>query len=477
MFTFSNIEAYHALLLNSSITCSQVVEYYIEKIRAEADLNAFIEIFEDALIRADALDQVFKKTGKLQGRLHGVIAGIKDVISYEGHRMQAGSKMLDGFRPLFNATAVERILAEGAIIIGRQNCDEFAMGSSNENSVYGPAKNGKDKSRVTGGSSGGSAVAIQAGLCMFSLGSDTGGSVRQPAGFCGCFGVKPTYGRVSRHGLVAYASSFDQIGVLTTSPDDAALVLDVIGTPDSYDSTCLQHAAKPLFPLPEPDKKWRIAYFPEALEYASLDKFIRKAIEQTLKELSLAGHQVLPVTFDLMEYIVPTYYILTTAEATSNLNRYDGVRYGYSTKNSPESPQQFYIQNRTEGFGKEVKRRIMLGNFVLSEGYFDAYFTKAQQVRRLLKQKTEEIFSSFDLLLSPVSPSVAFKLGEKSLNPVDMYVADIYTVFANLTGIPAVSIPLYECENGMPFGLQAMAKAENEVFLLQLSKMLMSKLA
>lgn len=471
MFPYKNVETYQADLLADKVSVTAAVAWYNAKIKASVHLNAFLEIFEDAREHAIFLDKHLKETGRLYGKLHGVVIGIKDVISYKGHRLTAGSKMLTGYTPVFNSTVIDKLLAEGAVIIGRQNCDEFAMGSSNENSYYGPVKNAADDRRVSGGSSGGSAVAVQAGLCMVSLGSDTGGSVRQPADFCGCIGLKPTYGRISRHGLIAYASSFDQIGIIASNVDDAALVLETISGQDVFDSTCIQNDISDIYPVPEKeDQRFRIAYFPETLSHPSLDPYIRESITNTIDELRAKGHTVSPVQFPLLEYVVPAYYTLTTAEASSNLSRYDGIRYGFHTSAVETDLNSFYINNRTNGFGKEVKRRIMLGTFVLSEGFYDAYFTKAQQVRRLLKQQTADIFSNFDLIISPVSPGTAFGFNAKYTNPVEMYIADIYTVFANLTGIPAISIPLYKHENGMPFGMQAMSNTENELLLLQFAK-------
>jgi aspartyl-tRNA(Asn)/glutamyl-tRNA(Gln) amidotransferase subunit A len=353
------------------------------------------------------------------------------------------------------------------------------MGSSNENSSWGPVKNGIDESRVPGGSSGGSAVAVQTKQCMVSLGTDTGGSVRQPADFCGIYGLKPSYGRISRYGLIAYASSFDQIGVFTNNITDSALLLQTISGNDGLDSTAS--------PLPVPDycteltKKenttYKFAYFKEAVEHPSLDPQIKKEILNSFELLKQAGHSVTAVDFPLIEYIVPTYYILTTAEASSNLGRFDGVRYGHQTKEAFTDLAEFYSKNRSEGFGKEVKKRIMLGSFVLSAGYYDAYFTKAQQVRKKLVEQTGLIFNEFDAILSPTAPSTAFKFGEKSNDPIEMYLGDIYTVFANLVGIPGISIPLFWHENGMPFGLQAMTNQFQELSLLKVSRSIVQQIS
>jgi aspartyl-tRNA(Asn)/glutamyl-tRNA(Gln) amidotransferase subunit A len=386
--------------------------------------------------------------------------------------------MLQGFRSLYHATAVQRLLDEGAIVIGSCNCDEFAMGSSNEHSVYGPVRNAANPLRVPGGSSGGSAVAVQAGLCMLSLGSDTGGSVRQPAGFCGVIGVKPGYGSVSRHGLVAYASSFDQIGVMGTVMDDIALALQVISGPDAFDSTLRQHPPEPLVEQgpnpgllkPNPGRPFRFAYIREAVNHPSLDPEIGNAMQDCFSKLKKAGHQVEAVSLPLLDLAVPAYYVLTTAEASTNLSRYDGVRYGYRSNRSASSTEALYAHSRSEGFGGEVKRRILLGTFVLGAGYQEAYFTRAQQIRRMISDSIRELFNRCDALLLPTSPTTAFLIGEKPDNPTTRYLADIYTVPANLAGIPALSLPLFHHSDGMPFGLQVMTKAKDELTLLQAGK-------
>jgi aspartyl-tRNA(Asn)/glutamyl-tRNA(Gln) amidotransferase subunit A len=474
LFSYTSIQQYKSQLKAGEITCVQAVQHYLHNIEQQKHLNAFVEVYaEEALKRAAELDSL--PTDAARGKLHGVVIGIKDVICYKDHHVTAASNILKDFTSIYSSTAVQRLLNEGAIIIGRQNCDEFGMGSTNENSAYGPALNPVQNEVVPGGSSGGSAASIKAGLCMASLGTDTGGSVRLPADFCGIVGVKPTYGRVSRHGLIAYASSFDQIGVLANNVEDAALVLEVIAGKDEFDSTVSVKEVGPFSTVSaESDRKYRIAYFPEWLEHSSVDPEISAQLQGLLSSLKEKGHQVEPVHFKLTEYIVPTYYILTTAEASSNLSRFDGVRYGYQEKKSSISElTDFYKQNRSKGFGKEVKRRIMLGTFVLSAGYYDAYFTKAQQVRRLLQQQTEEIFRDFDIILAPTSPTTAYKSGEKIKDPLAMYMGDIFTVFANLAGIPAVSLPLFNHSNTLPYGVQAMANRFDEVSLLRFSHQLM----
>jgi aspartyl-tRNA(Asn)/glutamyl-tRNA(Gln) amidotransferase subunit A len=471
LFAYSSIEEYHTQLKEGSTTCLEAVEYYLSRIEASKNLNAFIHVYaEEARQRAKALDQ--QSPG---GKLHGVVIGLKDVIAYKDHPLSAASSILNNFISIFSATVVERLLAEGAIIIGSLNCDEFAMGSSNENSIYGNVHNAIDHSRVPGGSSGGSAVAVQAGLCMLSLGSDTGGSVRQPADFCGIIGFKPTYGRISRYGLVAYASSFDQIGIFGNNIPDIARVLEVIAGKDDYDSTVSSRQVEHFSDDISSFSPFRFAYFEEALNHESLDPEIKNAILQKIALLKAEGHEVSPVSFKLLDYIVPAYYVLTTAEASSNLSRYDGVKYGYRTAGKDLSLADFYELTRSEGFGKEVKRRIMLGTFVLSAGYYDAYFTRAQQVRQLVRSQLDEIFKNYHFLIMPTSPSTAWHFGEKSQDPIAMYLADIYTVMANLTGNPAISLPLFRHSNKMPFGLQLLSGRFQELPLLKMSHQLMNK--
>ncbi|MBS1510778.1 MAG: Asp-tRNA(Asn)/Glu-tRNA(Gln) amidotransferase subunit GatA [Bacteroidetes bacterium] len=478
MYVFSGIKDYQHQLVHQQLSCVDAVNYYLNTIQSHQHLNAFVEVYaEEALQKARELDNK-RASGAAIKKLHGVVIAIKDVICYKDHTVTAASKILEGFTSLYSSTAVQRLLDEDAIIIGNCNCDEFAMGSTNENSVYGNVLNAADNNKVPGGSSGGSAVAVQAGMCMVSLGSDTGGSVRQPADFCGIVGLKPTYGRISRYGLLAYASSFDQVGIFSNIVEDAALVLGIISGTDHYDSTSLQENQLPLYWVDglqdnQPNKKYSLAYLKEALYHPSLDTEIRDHILQLIETLRADGHTVNEIEFDLLEYVVPAYYVLTTAEASSNLSRYDGVRYGYRTPSAINNLNDFYKHTRSEGFGKEVQRRILLGTFVLSAGYYDAYFSKAQKVRRLLVDKTKAIFNDHDALILPTSPTTAFAFGEKTDDPVAMYLADIYTVFANLTGLPGISIPLFRHSNNMPFGLQIMTKKSDELSLLQLSHFLM----
>ncbi|HSY76241.1 MAG TPA: Asp-tRNA(Asn)/Glu-tRNA(Gln) amidotransferase subunit GatA [Bacteroidia bacterium] len=471
---YRSLQAIKNDLASGKITCQSLVSSYVEKIEKEKHLNAFLEVWGDeALAQAKLIDEKIKQ-GKA-GKLAGMVIGIKDNLCYKGHKVSASSKILEGFESLYNATVVERLIAEDAIIIGRCNCDEFAMGSSNEKSAYGKVLNPHDNKRVPGGSSGGSTAAVAAGLCLAALGSDTGGSIRQPASFCGVVGMKPTYGRVSRYGLLAYASSFDQVGPLTNNIEDAALILEVMSGTDEYDSTL---SDKPV-PKYSSDykkvdtKKLRIAYLKDCVEHTGLDPEIRAHLEKVIADLKKQGHVVEPASFPLTDYAVPTYYVLTTAEASSNLSRYSGINYGYRSSKATDL-ESTYKKSRTEGFGKEVKRRIMLGTFVLSSGYFDAYYSKGQKVRRLFSQQTEAILKNYDLILLPTTPGTAFTFGQNDQDPVKMYLEDIFTVQANITGLPAISLPLGKHSNGMPFGVQLMGKRHDELSLLAFSEYLMN---
>lgn len=457
--------------LNSNkLTCVELVQAHLDIIEKKKYLNAFLTIYSDeALNRAFAIDQKIRNGSA--GRLAGLVVGLKDLLCYQDHPLQGGSKILDGFISQYNATAVQRLLEEDAIIIGRQNCDEFGMGSSNENSAFGPVLNDLDNSRVAGGSSGGSAVAVQAGMCQVSLGTDTGGSVRQPAAFCGLVGLKPTYSRISRFGLAAYASSFDCVGIFSKHIDDVALVLEVIAGVDEFDST-ISHKEVPLYSKEigaGHGHKFKIAYMRDTIENTVLQPEIQKAMLEKIHRLKHDGHTVEAIDFPLNEYVLPTYYILATAEASSNLSRYDGVRYGYRSPITNDL-QSLYKKTRSEGFGKEVQRRILLGTFVLSASYYDAYYTKAQQVRRLIRNQLKSFFKEYDFILMPTTPTTAFKLGEHSDNPVEMYLADLFSVQANVAGVPAISIPCGNDNQGLPIGLQLVADDFEESKLLRFSK-------
>ncbi|NQX40363.1 aspartyl-tRNA(Asn)/glutamyl-tRNA(Gln) amidotransferase subunit A [Pedobacter steynii] len=467
MKKYSSLSEIQSLIAQKKLSLSELLDHYFKQIESHQHLNAFNEVFfYSAAAQAAAVQE--KIDQGTAGKLAGMVIGIKDNISYKDHEVTASSKMLEGFVSPYSATVVARLLAEDAIIIGRLNCDEFAMGGSNETSYYGVVKNAADTSRVAGGSSGGSAVAVQADLCLSALGTDTGGSVRQPAAFCGCIGLKPTYGRISRYGVIAYASSFDQVGTITSSVGDAAILLEVLAGADDHDSTVSQREV--------PDYKAglstggvkKIAVLKETLESEALDPEIKSAILEAIERFKSQGHTVEYVSFDLLDYLVPAYYVLTTAEASSNLSRYDGVHYGHRNTEATNL-NDLYKASRAEGFGEEVKRRILLGTFVLSAGYYDAYYQKAQQVRRLIREKMEALLVDFDVILSPVTPTPPFKIGENIEDPLVMYMADIFTVLASLTGIPAIAIPLGNNKEGLPLSLQLMAKHFKEQELLSLS--------
>lgn len=460
--TFSEVQK----ALSAGKTVEDIVRLYLSAIEEAKSLNAFLEVFETS-----ALEQAKQVDAKLRngsaGRLAGMVIGLKDNICYRGHQVSASSHILKGFESLYSATVVERLLAEDAVIIGRLNCDEFAMGSSNETSAYGPVKNNLRPTHVPGGSSGGSAVAVSAGLCTVALGSDTGGSIRQPASFTGTYGLKPTYGRVSRYGLIAYASSFDQIGPFANSLHDLALVSEIISGKDKQDSTS---SSKPLnfSEKIETAAPTKIAYLQEALENENMDPEVKQMMEQTIEELRALGHTVEPVSFPYLDYLVPTYYVLTTAEASSNLSRFDGVHYGHRSQ-AAKGVEETYVLSRTEGFGTEVKRRIMAGTFVLSHGYYDAYYTKGMKVRRVLKNHVNDLFNQYTALLMPTTPSTAFEFGSIS-DPIQMYLQDIFTVLANLTGNPAIALPKGMHSNGLPMSVQLMTNDFEEGTLLALAK-------
>ncbi len=454
------------------LTCAALVDYYLNNIEEQKDLNAFLEVFTDEVKeRALAIDEKIKNG--TAGKLAGMVIGIKDNLCYKGHKVSASSKILEGFESLYTATALERLLAEDAIFIGRLNCDEFAMGSSNFNSAYGKVLNPIDKTKTSGGSSGGASAAVAADMCLATLGSDTGGSIRQPAAFTGIVGYKPTYGTISRYGLIAFASSFDQIGPLTRSVEDAALLTEIMGGVDEYDSTMMQKEAPAFSEAKYDGKPKRIAYLKDCLEHSAIDPEIRKQTEDIIEGLRKDGHTVEAIDFPYIDYMVPIYYVLTPAEASSNLARYDGVHYGYRSPNAVDL-ESTYKKSRTEGFGEEVKRRIILGTFVLSSGYYDAYYGKAQKARRFVKDKTQEIFNDYDFILSPTTPHTAFSLDRKDADPTVMYLEDIFTAQANITGMPAISLPIGTHSNGLPIGIHLMANNFADEQLLAFSQYVMN---
>lgn len=457
-------------LSTGKTSCLDLVDHYLSNINTQSHLNAFLEVYENEVREnAQKLDQKIAR-GEA-GKLAGMVLGVKDNICYKGHGVSASSKILEGFETLFHATAVQRLIDEDALIIGRCNCDEFAMGASNENSAYGPVLNALDNTKVPGGSSGGSAVAVQADMCLAALGSDTGGSIRQPASFTGTIGMKPTYGRVSRWGLLAYASSFDQIGPITSSVEDAALIYEVMAGKDENDATSAPEEVERV--ELNTGQKYKIAYLKEPLEMQGIEPAVKENFEKVLNLLKEQGHEVEEVSFPYLDYMVPCYYVLTTAEASSNLSRYSGMLYGYRSKNATDIDTTI-IKSRSEGFGEEVKRRIMTGTFVLSADYYDAYYSKAQEVRRVIRDESVKILETFDFIMSPTTPTTAFAIGERADDPIQMYLADILTVQAPLAGLPSISIPTGANEKNMPIGTQITSRAFDEHRLLNFSNQLAS---
>ena len=463
------IEGTRSAIAKGEITAIALTELFYKKIQHDdPTIGAYLTLCrERALEKAAAIDALVEKAEQLPA-LAGVPVGIKDVIVTGGLRTTAGSKILQNYIPPYTSTAVTRLEEAGAIVLGKMNCDEFAMGSSNENSAYHPVHNPRDLSRVPGGSSGGSAAAVAAGIAVATLGSDTGGSIRQPAAFCGVVGLMPTYGRVSRYGLIAFASSLDHIGPLAKTTKDAALILRTIAGRDAMDSTSAD------IPVPdyvrELDKPIQGLKLGVAKEYfgEGLDREVRTAVEAAIHKLASLGCEVVPVSLPHTEYAIPTYYLVATAEASSNLARFDGVRYGHRAA-EVRSLSEMYERSREEGFGPEVKRRIMLGTYALSAGYYDAYYLKAQRVRTLLTRDFEDAFQKVDAIVTPTTPTPAFKLGEKTDDPLAMYLADIYTVTADLVGIPGISIPCGESSGRLPIGLQVLGKHFDESIILRLA--------
>jgi aspartyl-tRNA(Asn)/glutamyl-tRNA(Gln) amidotransferase subunit A len=451
------------------LSAAELVTAFYKKIKAEdGEIHAYLTLCEDrALEQARNIDALASR-GDTLPPLAGVPMGIKDVMVTRGIRTTAGSRILENFVPPYTCTAVERLEAAGAIVLGKLNCDEFAMGSSNENSAYGSVRNPRDKSRVPGGSSGGSAAAVAAGTAVATLGSDTGGSIRQPASFCGVVGLMPTYGRVSRYGLIAFASSLDHIGPLARTVEDAAILLSVIAGHDPMDSTSAN------VPVPDyrtelqkPVKGLRLGV-PKEYFGEGLDSEVRSAVEAAIQKLAAQGTEIVPVSLPHTGYAIPTYYVIATAEASANLARYDGVRYGYRSK-SAKTLAEMYRKTRDEAFGAEVKRRIMLGTYALSSGYYDAYYLKAQKVRTLLARDFQQAFTKVDAVITPTAPTPAFKLGEKSDDPLAMYLADVYTVTADLAGIPGISVPCGQSTGGLPIGLQVLGRHFDESTVLRIA--------
>jgi aspartyl-tRNA(Asn)/glutamyl-tRNA(Gln) amidotransferase subunit A len=461
------LAALRAEIIAGRAKAADLAASYYERIaQINPRLNIYLSLTKErALEQAARVDEAAAKGNPLSP-LAGIPVGIKDVLVVKGAPATAGSKILKGYQPPYDATAVAKLEAAGAVLLGKINCDEFAMGSSNENSAYGPVRNPVDTERVPGGSSGGSAAAVAANLAVATLGSDTGGSIRQPASFCGVVGVLPTYGRVSRYGLIAFASSLDRVGPFAANVRDAATLLGVIAGHDPKDATSSpapvpDFAAESDKPVKESGKAGLRIGVPAEYFAEGLDPEVRAAIEKGIAALEKAGCTIKPVAMPLTKYAVPTYYLIATAEASANLARFDGVRYGYRSPAS-ETLSAMYSHSRDEGFGAEVKRRILLGTYALSAGYYDAYYRKAQQVRRLLAEEYLRAFAEVDAIVTPTAPTPAFKLGEKTGDPLAMYLADIYTVTASLAGICGVTVPCGVTKAGLPVGMQVLAAHLNE---------------
>jgi aspartyl-tRNA(Asn)/glutamyl-tRNA(Gln) amidotransferase subunit A len=455
------------LILRKETTATALTEEFYKKIESEdSKIHAFLTLSKDrAFAKATEIDGMADRGEELPP-MAGVPVGIKDVFMTRGIQTTAGSRILEDFVAPYDSTAVARLESAGAIVVGKLNCDEFAMGSSNENSGYGPVHNPRDLSRVPGGSSGGSAAAVAANMAVATLGSDTGGSIRQPAAFCGVVGLMPTYGRVSRYGLIAFASSLDHVGPLTKSVKDAATVLKVIAGRDPKDSTSADMPVPNyLGEIGRPVKGMKIGvpdeYFP-----AELDGEVRAAVQKSIDDLREAGCEIKRISLPHTKYAIPTYYIVATAEASSNLARYDGVRYGLRAKDA-KTLSEMYRKTRDRGFGAEVKRRIMLGTYALSAGYYDAYYLQAQKVRTLLARDFQNAFAEVDAIITPTTPTAAFKLGEKADDPVSMYLADIFTVTADLVGIPGLAVPCGTTKSGLPIGVQVLGKHFDEGTILR----------
>ncbi len=466
MLNYKNHSEKISLIKEGKLSLHENVSFFLNNIKENSNLNAFNFVFDDCIEQTPLIEQKIKNGSA--GKLAGMVIAVKDVLAINQKPLTCSSNILRDFISIYTATAVQKLIDADAIIIGKTNCDEFAMGSSNENSAFGSVLNPVDTSRVPGGSSGGSAASVAANLCDASIGTDTGGSIRQPAAFCGIYGLKPTYGRVSRFGLTAFASSFDTIGPFARNVEDIALLLSVISGYDENDSTSFRTDVPDFVANLHSTKKTKIG-LPKEYFAKGLNEEIHNAIFEKVEFLKRQGFEISEIELPHTEYSIAAYYILTTAEASSNLARFDGARYGFRSKEE-NNLLNMYVNSRSEGFGNEVKRRIMLGTYVLSSGYYDAYYRKAQKVRRLLKEDFDKAFGKVDLILTPTTPTTAFKIGEKTSDPLEMYLGDIYTTSANLAGIPGINIPIGKDKQGLPIGMQVMANQFDELSLLQFSQ-------
>jgi aspartyl-tRNA(Asn)/glutamyl-tRNA(Gln) amidotransferase subunit A len=471
------VESTRTAIAEKQFTASSLVDNFYAKIRNEdPDIGAYLTLSEKrAYAQAQRVDELAGR-GEPLPPLAGVPIAVKDVISTQGVRTTAGSKILDNYVAPYDATVVQRLENAGAVILGKTNCDEFAMGSSNENSGFHPVRNPRDRTRVPGGSSGGSAAVIAAGTAVASLGTDTGGSIRQPAALCGVVGLMPTYGRVSRYGLIAFASSLDKIGPFGKTVKDTALLLEVMAGRDPKDSTSAElPVPRYLDAIGQPVRGLKIGV-PAEYFGDGLDPEVKASVESAIQQLAKAGCEIVPISLRHTSYAIPTYYLVATAEASANLARFDGMRYGVRTKGA-KTLAEMYRRTRDEGFGPEVKRRIMLGTYALSAGYYDAYYLKAQRVRTLITRDFDEAFAKVDAIVTPTTPTPAFKLGERADDPLAMYLADIFTVTASLAGIPGLSVPCGNTKEGLPIGLQVLGKHFDEATVLRVGHVVEHALA
>ncbi|TSJ81089.1 MAG: Asp-tRNA(Asn)/Glu-tRNA(Gln) amidotransferase subunit GatA [Candidatus Cardinium sp.] len=465
---YYSFSALRPLLASQKITVTEVVKQLLQDTQRQKELNAFVNVYDQEIIEGAPVVNQKIKQGK-SGPLAGMVIGLKDMIAYKNHPLHAGSKILTNYISPFDATVTQRLLAADALIIGHQNCDEFGMGSSSENAYFGTVLNPLDKTRVAGGSSGGSAAAVKAKMCHVSIGTDTGGSVRQPAAFCGLVGLKPSYGRVSRHGLVAYASSFDTAGIFSHTVEDCATILEVIAGPDAFDDTAAtQEVPRYTTALDNPGR-YKVACLAETLDNGGLQPEIKEHTLHALELLKKEGHQVDDVHFALLKYALPTYYILVNAEASTNLARFDGIRYGYRSSHAT-TLEEVYIKTRTEGFAKEVKKRIMLGSFVLSASQCETHYIKALKVRNVIKKAMQDILSQYDFIILPTTTATAFKVNSFANNPLSMYWSDLYTVLASVAGLPAISLPNGVDQKNLPIGIQVIGNYFEEAKLLTFAR-------
>ena len=466
---FLTIKEASSLIKQKKLSPVELTESILDRIRDKDEkLNTYITVLsEKALESANKAEEEIS-SGNYLGPLHGIPLGLKDIFVTKDITTTCGSKMLENFIPPYDATVTKKLLDSGAVIVGKNNMDEFAMGSSTETSYFGPTTNPWDPQRVPGGSSGGSASATAASLCLGSVGTDTGGSIRQPAAFCGVVGMKPTYGRVSRFGMIAFASSLDQAGPLTKTVEDTALILNAISGPDPRDSTCVNAPVPDYTAVLKDDLKGLKIGIPKEYFVDGMDKEVEDAAKKAVSVIQDLGAEVIEISLPHTEYAVLTYYIIAPSEASSNLARYDGVKYGFRAE-GVESLRDMYFKTRAEGFGEEVKRRIMLGTYALSSGYYDAYYLKAQRVRTLIKKDFDEAFKKVDAIVAPTTPEVAFKIGEKTGDPLKMYLSDVLTIPCNIAGLPGISVPCGFSSDGLPIGIQVLGKPFDEETVIHIA--------